>query len=168
MTACKNWSQTVWEFGSSDVAKWYKIFQLNYTFTFCSLNFYDRWTTKTCYSSVLKSCVYSISMLALILIFMFVKYNLQLMCQYWTMTLSAQAHINNMTHAFNIHVENSSTKWGKQACTLPNTKTLIYIYIYDEEKQQQHFNIKLQSSKNKITIYFQEKEWIKNYIYICI
>lgn len=95
---------------------------------------------------------------------MFVKYNLQLMCQYWTVTLSAQAHINNMTHAFNIHVENSSTKWGKQACNLPNTKT-HNIYMM---KKKQHFNIKLQSSKNKITIYFQEKEWIKNYIYICI
>lgn len=37
-----------------------------------------------------------------------------------------------MTHAFNIHVENSSTKWGKQACTLPNTKTHN---IYDEKKK---------------------------------
>lgn len=42
---------------------------------------------------------------------------------------------------------------------------IIYIWW----KKKQHFNIKLQSSKNKITtIYFQEKEWIKNYIYICI
>lgn len=113
--------------------QWYKIFSIKLYIHILFTNFLwpmNTVTTKTCYSSVLKSCVYSISMLALILIFMFVKYNLQLMCQYWTVTLSAQAHINNMTHAFNIHVENSSTKWGKQACNLPNTKTHnIYIYM---------------------------------------